>query len=83
MKKCKKCGEVKDRNNFNSHRTNSDGLHGSCKSCMRKYHARYDNTARKFEKLYNKKPTTTELLQFKEAQKENFNFAQWLKTNRI
>ena len=37
MKKCSKCGKLKDRSDFPKDRTRKDGLHQRCKACKNAY----------------------------------------------
>ena len=53
MKKCGKCGEIKDKSEFHKRAVAKDGLIGKCKDCIKilkpKYHKNYlKNKTRKF-----------------------------------
>lgn len=37
MKKCSKCGQIKDKSEFYHHRATKDGLTPQCKQCMTEY----------------------------------------------
>ena len=48
MKICSKCGEVKDKTEFNKCSSKKDGLQGKCRACWREYNRNYrkDNKER-------------------------------------
>lgn len=44
MKKCPKCGEMKDRSEFYNNRSSNDGLSWSCKECTNMHQREYRKT---------------------------------------
>ena len=57
MKRCKQCGELKERYEFYKHKENLDGLRGKCKLCWTKATSKYqsenkDNYAEYSSKYY-------------------------------
>lgn len=54
MKRCHKCGLIKDKSDFSKNKSNKDGLHSECKKCNRKYKKENKNGIYRYSKEYRK-----------------------------
>ncbi len=54
MKKCNKCGEVKELGEFRKAKGCKDGVRGNCKSCGKAYDKAYNKANKDKKKAYNK-----------------------------
>lgn len=50
MKKCRKCGETKERTEFSKNKSRKDGFESQCKSCKRAYYQKNKVRARELRK---------------------------------
>lgn len=64
MKKCFKCGEGKDRDEFYSHKQMTDGLLGKCKECTKKDVAKRRQVNRVYYNSYDKNRYRTNIHRF-------------------
>ena len=55
MKKCGKCREVKDWDEYHNSKSTSDGVHGICKPCARQYQKEYQSKNREITRIKNAK----------------------------
>lgn len=52
MKKCSRCGKIKELNEFGKRSQSKDGLRYSCKDCQKEYRQKNKDKIRKYKKEY-------------------------------
>ena len=70
MKRCNKCGEIKDINMFNKRKGAKDGHRGQCKACRKEYYKEYHENNKDMIKEYQKEYHENNKDMIKEYQKE-------------
>lgn len=76
MKKCKKCGVVKQSSEFHRDKTRKDGLRSACKPCVATYMGLYYSN--------NKEKVMGRVIEWVERNRERHNkkCSRWVKRNR-
>lgn len=72
VKKCKKCGKVKDITEFYKHKETKDGYRNSCKECVKKQNKKWRENNKEYKKEINKKWREKNIEYCKEYRKKQY-----------
>ena len=75
-KRCRKCGSLKNKNEFYKDATSCDGYCSSCKQCIREYQASRKNELREYNRRYSK---TEKYKETKKRYRQTEKYKEWQK----